>query len=157
MKIVLISVGAPKMPGLSTAISDYESRISHYFKYETVEVRPHRVSRSSEASTIVRKESEALLARVPGELELLVLDERGVPWSSEELAAYLEKLAVQGKPGAAFLVGGPLGLSDELRCTARRVLSLSSYTLPHEMARLVLVEQIYRAGTIIRGEPYHKG
>ena len=157
MKIVLISVGAPKTPGLSAAISDYESRISHYFRFETVDVRPQRITPNMEPKMIVKKESEALLAKVPSELELVALDERGVPWSSEELAAYFNKLAVQGKPGAAFLVGGPLGLSDELRCEARRVLSLSSFTLPHEMARLVLVEQIYRAGTIVRGEPYHKG
>jgi len=157
VRVVAIAVGAPKSPGLAAAVEDYESRISRYFKFEALEVRPHRIPPGGNTAAIVDKESEALLAKVPAGLEVVALDERGVPWSSEELAAYLEKLAIQSKPGVAFLLGGSLGLSDSLRCAAHRVISLSAFTLPHELARLVLVEQIYRAGTIQRGEPYHKG
>jgi 23S rRNA (pseudouridine1915-N3)-methyltransferase len=157
MKVMIVSVGTPKMPGLAEAIRDYESRISHYFKFESAEVRQQRIGPGSDSGTIIEKESRALLDKVQPGLELIAIDERGVSWSSEQLAGYLGELAVGGAAGVAFLVGGPLGLSDELRGSARRVLSLSSFTLPHEMARLLLAEQIYRAGTILRGEPYHKG
>jgi 23S rRNA (pseudouridine1915-N3)-methyltransferase len=157
MKLMIVSVGTPKMPGLAEAIRGYESRISHYFKFESAEVRQQRIGPGSDTSAIVEHESRALLDRVPPGLELVAVDERGVTWSSEQLAEYLGELALGAEPGVAFLIGGPLGLSDELRRGVRRLLALSSLTLPHEMARLLLAEQIYRAGTILRGEPYHKG
>ncbi|UCC85107.1 MAG: 23S rRNA (pseudouridine(1915)-N(3))-methyltransferase RlmH [Gemmatimonadota bacterium] len=157
MKLMIVSVGTPKMPGLAEAIREYESRIAHYFKFESAEVRQQRIGPGLNTGAIVEKESRALLDRVPPELEIIAVDERGACWSSEQLAGYLGELAVKAGAGAAFLIGGPLGLSDELLSGARRLLSLSSFTLPHEMARLLLAEQIYRAGTILRGEPYHKG
>jgi 23S rRNA (pseudouridine1915-N3)-methyltransferase len=153
---MLISVGTPKMPGLTEAIRAYEARIAHYFKFETLEVRQERITPSSDEASIVQSESQALLDKVPPGVEVVAVDRRGVSWSSEQLAEYLRDLSVHGRPGTAFLIGGPLGLSDSIRRAARHTLSLSSLTLPHEMARLVLAEQIYRAGTILRGEPYHK-
>lgn len=155
--MVLIAVGTPKSPTLAAAIADYESRIRRYFKFEATEVRPVALKRGANEDDVARKESEALLARVPDGLEVVAVDERGDAWSSERLAGFLEKLGVEGREGAAFLVGGPAGLSPELRQQADRVLALSGFTLPHELARLVLTEQIYRAGTILRGEPYHRG
>ncbi len=156
MKVVVISVGAPKMEGLASGIADYESRVAHYFRFEALEVRQQRIPPSADERAIAEVESQALLARVPSGLETVALDERGNTWASEEMAEYLNQLALHGRPGVAFLIGGPLGLSDALRDSANKVLSLSSLTLPHELARLVLAEQIYRAGTILRGEPYHK-
>jgi 23S rRNA (pseudouridine1915-N3)-methyltransferase len=152
----VISVGAPKAAGLAAAIEDYESRIPHYFKFDSMILRPQRIKPGSDRNTIVTKESEALLARVPEGSEIVAVDERGATWSSEELARYLESLSVSGRRDVAFLIGGTLGLTDSLRKRSHHVLSLSSFTLPHEMARLVLAEQLYRAGTILRGEPYHK-
>lgn len=157
MRVVVISVGSPKAKALLASIREYESRIEHYFKYEAVEIRAQKIPPGGEAERIIETESQALSARVPAGYEIVALDERGVPWSSEDLAGYLDQLALHGKAGVAFLIGGPLGLSDTLRCSAHKVLALSRFTLPHELARLVLTEQIYRAGTIIRGEPYHKG
>lgn len=156
MRIVVIAVGTPKQPGLAAAIREYESRIARYFNFETVEVRP-RNPPSGDTASIMEAESTTLLDRVPDGLEVIALDRRGVTWTSEELARYVQNLAVYAKPGAAFLIGGPSGLSESLRSRAARVLSLSSFTLPHELARLVLAEQLYRACTILRGEPYHKG
>ncbi len=153
---MVISVGAPRARGIAAAIAEYESRIPHYFKFETVEVRPQRLGGNVDRDTVVEKESGALLERVPDGLQVIVLDERGKSWSSEELARYLEDLAVHGQAGAALLIGGPLGTSQSLRERADHVLSLSSFTLPHEMARLLVAEQLYRAGTILRGEPYHR-
>ncbi len=157
MKVVLIAVGAAKSPGLAEAIAEYESRIRRYFRFEVAEVRPIGLKRGAGVAEVARKESEALLARVPAGLEVVAVDERGESWSSERLAEYLEQLGVEGREGAAFLIGGPAGLSDELRQRAQKVLALSGFTLPHELARLVLAEQVYRAGTIQRGEPYHRG
>ncbi len=156
LKIVLIAVGAPKTPGLVTAIRKYEIRIKHYFRFEVREIRPQKVTRSVDQLGVIEKESTELLAAVPAGLDVVLLDRRGEAWTSEQLAAYFEEHAVHGTAGVAFLIGGPLGASDSLRSSASRVLSLSRFTLPHELARLVLVEQIYRAGTIRRGEPYHK-
>ncbi|KPK82125.1 MAG: hypothetical protein AMS25_03545 [Gemmatimonas sp. SM23_52] len=157
MRILVIAVGTPKLPGLAAAIRDYESRIEHYFKFEAIEIRPQRPGAAGDRRSLIERESEGLLAKVPAGLEIVALDEQGQSWSSERLSAYLEEQAVLGKPGVAFLIGGALGLSESLRQQADRVLSLSEFTLPHELARLVLAEQIYRAGTIQRGEPYHKG
>lgn len=156
MKIVLISVGTPKTAGLVTAIHEYESRIRHYFRFEVREIRPQRLTRTVDEMAVIESESANLVAAVPGGHDIVLVDRQGETWTSQELAAYFEQCAIHGKPGIAFLIGGPLGTSESLRSSASRVLSLSSFTLPHELARLVLVEQIYRAGTIRRGEPYHK-
>lgn len=144
------------MPGLKSAIREYESRIKHYFKFESREVRPQRLTQSVDESLAMEKESADLLAVVPTGLEVVPLDRRGEAWTSEQMADYFEEQAVLGRPGVAFLIGGALGLSESVCSSSSRVLSLSRFTLPHELARLVLVEQIYRAGTIKRGEPYHK-
>lgn len=144
------------MPGLKAAIREYESRIRHYFRYESLEIRPQRLAQGVDESLVIEKESTDLSAAVPTGLEVVAVDRRGEAWTSEQMAAYFEGQAVEGRPGAAFLIGGALGLSESLCSSASKVLSLSRFTLPHELARLVLVEQIYRAGTIRRGEPYHK-
>ena len=157
MKVLLLAVGEPKSAHMAAAIEDYESRVRHYFNLETLEVKPRKIRPNADPQEIIEKESDALLSRVPEGLEIVALDGRGTPWTSEELAAYLSELGVLGKPGVAFMIGGPLGLSRHALEESSRVLSLSSFTLPHELARLVLVEQIYRSGTIQRGEPYHKG
>lgn len=157
MKVTFLTVGAPKARSLAAAIDDYESRIKHYFSFNVVEIKPLRIPPDGDEGDIPERESEALLDRVPPGLHVVALDRRGSMWRSEELAAYLEELGVLGKQGAAFLIGGALGLSHTALEAADRVLSLSSFTLPHELARLVLAEQVYRSGTIQRGEPYHKG
>ena len=157
MKVIVVAVGTPKQPGVVEAIQEYESRLRHYFKFDTVEIRPERIPASREDAAISRRESQALLDNVPSGLEATALDRRGERWSSEDLAGYLSELATYGKPGVAFLIGGPLGLSEVLRTKVKRVFSLGSLTLAHEIARLVLAEQLYRAGTIQRGEPYHRG
>lgn len=102
-------------------------------------------------------EGERLLSRVPPGVEVAALTRDGTPLSSRGLADWLQELAVGGHPGVAFLIGGAYGLHGDVLSRARRRVSLSAMTLPHEFARLVLAEQIYRAGTIARGEPYHKG
>lgn len=154
MEIVTAVVGTPSTPGMARAIRTYEERARRYFRLEVEEVPA--ASRSTRRETR-REEADALLRRVPAELETFALTRRGKGLSSRGLARYLDELATYGLPGAAFLVGGAHGLAPSLLEEADHRLSLSPLTLPHEMARLVLAEQLYRAGTILRGEPYHKG
>ena len=102
-------------------------------------------------------EAERIRAAVGEGMELVALSRTGSRWSSRKLARYLNQLAISGAPGAAFVIGGAFGLDHGLLREARHTLTLSDMTMPHDLARLVLAEQLYRAGTIVRGEPYHKG
>jgi len=156
MRITLLSVGKLR-GGMADPIRDYEKRVSRYFGFEAVEVREEPATGGRGAEQVMREEGKRLLARVPAGYELVALHRKGQAWSSERLAGHLADLGVRASPGIAFAIGGAFGLSDELLARATHLLSLSAMTLPHEVARLVLAEQIYRAGTILRGEPYHKG
>lgn len=156
MKLQLLAVGRVRGPA-AAAVGEYEGRVRRYFGFEAAEVKEEPYRGAGGAGRVRDEEGKRLLARVAAGCEVVALHETGKQWSSEQLARYLAELAVRGSPGAAFLVGGAYGLSDEVLRTARHQLSLSALTLPHELARLVLAEQLYRAGTIARGEPYHKG
>lgn len=143
-------------PVLAGAIAEYETRAGRYWTLDVVEVREEKAHKGLAPERVRAAESARLLERVPPGAEQVALTRAGEAWSSKALAQYLETLALHGRPGAAFLIGGAYGLSDELLRQARHRLALSSFTLPHELARLFLAEQLYRAGTILRGEPYHK-
>ena len=155
MKLTLLAVGKPA-PLLAGAIAEYERRAGRYWILEAVEVREEKSRKGLPAEQVRAAESARLLERVPAGSELVALTRAGEPWSSEQLAKYLEALALRSSAGASFVIGGAFGLSDELIAQAQHQLSLSALTLPHELARLFLAEQLYRAGTIMRGEPYHK-
>lgn len=156
MKLQLICVGRPRGP-IAETIADYEQRITHYFtSFETIEVK-EASGRGQNSDRVLREEGERILARVPAQNQLVVLHRPGKRWSSEQLAAHLGELALRSAPGVTFAIGGAYGLSPEVLARSDLQLSLSAMTLPHEMARLILTEQLYRAGTIARNEPYHKG
>lgn len=154
MRLVVLVVGAPGVP-LAEAVRAYETRAGRYFDLETREVAAAPGSLPRDEA--LAREAAALRDRLPDRLESFGLTRTGKGLSSGGLARYLGRLRSYGLPGAAFVVGGPHGLAPELLDELDRRLSLSPMTLPHEMARLVLAEQIYRAGTILRGEPYHRG
>lgn len=155
MDVVLAAVGRLKRSAsLGPSIRDYERRIERYFRFRTIEVRE---SPLPDERTAIEREGDALLEAVPTELEIVALTRKGNQMSSRALARHLNELATYGRPGCVFLIGGAYGLSDRVLARASIRLSLSRMTLTHEMARLILVEQLYRAGTIMRGEPYHKG
>ncbi|HUF76707.1 MAG TPA: 23S rRNA (pseudouridine(1915)-N(3))-methyltransferase RlmH [Longimicrobiales bacterium] len=156
MKVVVVAVGRVK-GALEGAVADYEARAARYWKLEVVEV-PAGVkgSRGAPAERVLKAEAERILARLPPGLDVVALTREGRGTSSRELAAYLQELGTRSAPGVAFVIGGAFGLGEAVLGRAARKLSLSALTLPHEMARLVLAEQLYRAGTIVRGEPYHK-
>lgn len=154
MKLSLISVGRIRPP-LADAVAEYERRVGRYFRFDSVEVR-ESAGRAGDEERVRSDEGERLLARVPIGSHLVVLDRVGESWSSPELAAQLDGWALRAMPAVAFVIGGANGVSPALLAAAHTRFSLGRITLPHEMARLVLAEQLYRAGTILRGEPYHK-
>lgn len=156
MKVSIIAVGKFKGPA-APAVAEYQDRIRHYFSFEAAEVREETHRRPGDAERVMTEEGKRLLARVPPGCEVVALDRLGTYWTSEQLASYLSDLSLRAHPGAAFVIGGAYGLSAPLLRSAAHRVSISAFTLPHELARLILTEQIYRAGTISRGEPYHKG
>ena len=154
MRLVVAVVGKPRDRHLAAAIEEYETRAARYWPLAVAEVREASGRGVSPADT-KRREGQRLLERVPDGAVLIACDERGDRLTSAEFAALL----VQARDAArdvAFIVGGAYGLDDAARGAAARSLQLAPWTLPHELARLVLAEQLYRAGTIARGEPYHK-
>jgi 23S rRNA (pseudouridine1915-N3)-methyltransferase len=155
VKIWLIAVGRPGAL-LAEAIAEYETRAGRYWNFESIEVKEERGRKGLSEEQVRVRESERLLERVPAGTEVVALTREGARWSSDALAQYFNKMAVAGQGGAAFLIGGALGLAETVMARAQQRVSLSAMTLTHEMARLLLAEQIYRAGTIARGEPYHK-
>ena len=156
MKLLLIVVGRPGRV-LESAIAEYEARARRYWPLEVIEVKEERARSGATDEQIKNAEAERLLKRVPKGLELMALTRTGDAWTSQRLARHIEHTAVEASAGIAFMIGGSLGLADVVLRDAQRRMRLSTYTLPHDLARLILLEQLYRAGTIVRGEPYHKG
>lgn len=155
MKVTLVAVGRVRGP-LAEAVAGYERRAGHYWKFEAVEVDSGAGGRD-DAETVMVAEAERLLGRIPDAAEVIALTRDAKAWSSSRLAAHLGDRALHGLGDVVFVIGGAFGLHPRVLARANRRLSLSAMTLPHEMARLVLAEQLYRAGTILRNEPYHKG
>jgi 23S rRNA (pseudouridine1915-N3)-methyltransferase len=155
LNVFVLAVGRPG-PLFRDAIDEYEQRAARYWSFHAIEVKEEKASRGVPQQRIRDLEAARLLEKAPTGLELVALTRTGVAWDSAGFARYLQELANTGRAGAAFLIGGAFGLGEQAISSAARQLSLSACTLPHELARLVLTEQIYRAGTIARGEPYHK-
>lgn len=155
MRLSIVCVGRPGRL-LAEPIAEYERRAARYWNLIVHEVRAERAGKRASAEDVRRVESRRLVERVAPGVETIALTRAGEPWDSRGLARYLERLASSGQPGAAFLIGGAFGLDAPTLERADRRLSLSSFTLPHELARLVFAEQLYRAGTLVRREPYHK-
>jgi 23S rRNA (pseudouridine1915-N3)-methyltransferase len=152
MKVRLVVVGKPRDVGLAAAIAEYEGRAARYWPLDVVEVREE--TGRQDVAVVRRREGERLVARAEG-ATVVVCDEGGEALTSTEFAAWLQRQRESARD-VAFVIGGANGLDDKVKGRASRALSLSPWTLPHELARLVLAEQLYRAGTIVRREPYHK-
>ena len=146
MKITLLVIGKLKEKFLVEGVEEYLKRIKNFAKVEVREIAECRT---------VDEEGKKLLAQVPRDSFLIVLDVLGDALTSEQLAEKISALTLRGISDLTFLIGGAFGLSDEVRKAAGLRLSLSKMTFTHQMARLIIVEQIYRAFKINRGEPYH--
>jgi 23S rRNA (pseudouridine1915-N3)-methyltransferase len=159
MQIQIIAVGKVKERFLQDGIAEYEKRLRPYVNLHIVQLpdekRPASASAATEAAAI-QKEGERICAVVPSGSFVIALDVGGVGWSSEELADAFKGWELAGKSPVAFVIGGDLGLSPAVLSRSDLRLSLSRMTFSHPMARLLLIEQVYRAFRILRGEPYHK-
>ena len=153
MKLIVAAVGRPRNAALAAAIEEYEERAARYWPLEVREVK-EETARHASADVVQQKEAERLLARVEG-ATVVLCDERGKSMTSPVFAKFLQA-SREAARDIAFVIGGAFGLAEPLRQRAQTQLALAPWTLPHELARLVLAEQLYRAGTIVRGEPYHK-
>ena len=159
MKITIVTVGKIKEKYLKDAIAEYSKRLSKYCKLEIVEVpdekTPDNASEVVEDS-IRSKEAERILKHVKDDSFVITLEINGKQLTSEELADKIEKLGVQGTSHITFIIGGSIGLGKEVLAKSNYALSFSKMTFPHQLMRVILLEQIYRSYRIMNGEPYHK-
>ena len=159
MKITVITVGKIKEKYLEDAIAEYSKRLSRYCKLEIIQVAdektPDRASEVVEAQ-IKDKEGERILSHIKDTAYVVALAIEGKMISSEELAELIDGLGVRGESHIQFVIGGSLGLSKKVLERADYKLSFSRMTFPHQLMRVILLEQIYRSYRIVNGEPYHK-
>ena len=152
-------MGKLKEKYLKMGIAEYVKRLSAYCKLELIEVpdekAPEKLS-EAEMVQVKEKEGERILAKIPDQAFVFALTIEGKQRTSEEFAKEIEQLGVQGKSTIVFVIGGSLGLSDAVMKRSNTPISFGKMTLPHQLMRLVLIEQIYRGFKIVRNEPYHK-
>ena len=159
MKITVITVGKIKEKYLEDAIAEYSKRLSRYCKLEIIQVADEKIpDRASEVveTQIKDKEGERILSHIKDTAYVVALAIEGKMISSEELAELIDGLGVRGESHIQFVIGGSLGLSKKVLERADYKLSFSRMTFPHQLMRVILLEQIYRSYRIIQGEPYHK-
>ncbi len=155
----MITVGKLKEKYLKQGIEEYLKRLSAYAKVNIVELSDEKapeVLSENEMEQVKNKEGERILAKISADAHVIALAIEGKMKTSEQLAERLDHLATYGKSKVVFVIGGSLGLSQEVMRRADESLSFSKMTFPHQLMRLILVEQVYRAFKINRGEPYHK-
>ena len=155
MRISLLCVGRLTLPCLNEGCKEFAERLKRYLPLSIIEIKEHKTGRKQDLLRIVATEGDHLEQRIPAGSFVIALDQKGKGLSSEQLAALMQDHMLRSIPEWTLLVGGPYGLSEALRQRADLVLSLSAMTLTHQMARLLLLEQLYRCCTIIRNEPYH--
>ena len=159
VNIYIIAVGKLKEKYLKQGIEEYVKRLSSYAKIDIIEVAdekaPEQLS-EQQMQLVKRKEGERILTKITEDMYVIALAIEGKMMSSEQFAQTLDRLATYGNSKIAFVIGGSLGLSDDVMKRANEALSFSKMTFPHQLMRLILTEQIYRAFRINRGEPYHK-
>lgn len=159
MKITVITVGKIKEKYLRDAIAEYTKRLSKYCKLEIIEVADEKTpDQATEAveDNIRAKEGERILKYMKDDAFVITLEIQGKLLTSEELAEKLEKLGVQGTSHITFIIGGSIGLGKEVLSRSDFALSFSKMTFPHQLMRVILLEQVYRSYRIIKQEPYHK-
>lgn len=152
IEVILIAVGKVKNESIYEEISSYAKRLKPYMKIKVFEIEPYSFTENTREQA-VRVESEKILRAMANQKAGLVvaLDEKGKECDSKEFASFVET----GQQPLVFIIGGALGLSEDVKKEATEMVSLSRLTLPHELARLVFYEQLYRASTIIHGKTYH--
>lgn len=155
MKVILIFTGKTSDEYLRQGLLIYTDRLKHYFPLEIRELNPPKLSQSIDNGQIRVKESNWVMNNLPATDYLVLLDETGKQLTSTGLADFMQARMNQGIRTLAFLIGGAYGVSDDIRKRADFVLALSEMTFTHQMSRIILAEQLYRAMTILKREPYH--
>jgi 23S rRNA (pseudouridine1915-N3)-methyltransferase len=155
MRIELWSVGKTHEPYVKAGVEDFTKRISNYFKVEWVIIAPPKNAGMMSETDLKRKEGEAILERLEKDDYLVVLDERGKQLSSEGLSEFIQGRANAAVKKVVFLIGGAFGVDEAVMKRAGLSWSLSKLVFPHQLVRLILAEQVYRACTILRNEKYH--
>lgn len=159
MKITILAVGKLKEKYWKQAISEYEKRLSAYSKIEIIEVPDEKAPENmsdKEIEQVKEKEGQRLLAKIKPQATVITLEIQGIMLSSEGLAEEMQRRMTQGQSDFVFVIGGSNGLHEDVLKRSNYALSFSKMTFPHQMMRVVLIEQVYRAFKIMRGEAYHK-
>lgn len=159
MKITIISVGKIKEKFYREAIAEYAKRLSSYCKFEIIELQDEKTPDKASAETerlIKEKEAERIMKAVDEKGYLIALAINGKAYDSVQFSQHIEKLMITGNSHIQFVIGGSLGLADSVLKLADEYISFSHFTFPHQLMRVILAEQIYRAYRIINHEPYHK-
>lgn len=159
MNIKIISVGKLKEKYLKMGIEEYVKRLGAYCKIELIEVPDEKAPEKLSAAEMIQvkeKEGERILSKIPENAYVFALAIEGKQRTSEEFSKEIDQLGISGKNQLVFVIGGSLGLSDAVLKRSNTQISFGKMTLPHQLMRLVLVEQVYRGYRIMKGEPYHK-
>ncbi|PBB05722.1 23S rRNA (pseudouridine(1915)-N(3))-methyltransferase RlmH [Salimicrobium humidisoli] len=159
MKVSIISVGKLKEKYLKQGIDEYTKRLGPYVKTEIIEVADEKAPENlseAEMEEVKQKEGERILAKVPKDAYVITLEIEGKQLTSEQLASRFDNLMTYGSSKIVFVIGGSLGISSQVQDRSDYALSFSKMTFPHQMMRLMLLEQVYRAFKILKNEPYHK-
>lgn len=159
MNIKIITVGKLKEKYLKDAIAEYSKRLTRYCKLEVVELPDEKTSENAspkEEEMVKDKEGKNILQKIKDNEYVIALDLKGKHITSEEFAEFISEKAVMGQPNITFVIGGSLGIAQEVLARADYKLCFSKMTFPHQLFRVMLLEQVYRAFRIINGEPYHK-
>ncbi len=155
MKITLLAIGKTNQAWLEEAVAEYVKRIKKYIAFELKIIPDVKNAKSLSEEQLKEKEGELLLASLSDTDEIVLLDEKGKEYSSEEFAGYIEKKALASTKSLVFCIGGAYGFSEGVYKRATGQLALSRMTFSHQMVRLIATEQLYRAFSIIKNEPYH--
>ena len=155
MNILLLAVGKTDDHALSQLIEVYESRLKHYVNFEFEIIPDLKKTKSLSTDQQKEKEGALILSRINTSDFVILLDERGREFSSKKFATYIQKRMNTGLKRLVFVIGGPYGFSQDVYTQSHSKLALSQMTFSHQMVRLFFIEQLYRAFTILRNEPYH--
>lgn len=155
MRIVLVLVGKTEKEYFVDAFNEYFKRISKYIRFEVKVIPELKNTKSMSVEVQMQKEAASLLPILDEAQDVVLLDEHGKQFTSVDFAHNIEKKMITGQRDIFFVIGGPYGFAPEVKKRANSLLSLSNYTFSHQLVRVIFVEQLYRAFTIIKGEPYH--
>lgn len=155
MKLRVLCIGKLSLPWIKQGVDEYIDRLKRHFSLDIVELKEEKGGRRADIAGLLQREGARLCEKIPAQAYVIALDEAGRQFASEQLAKLLGEQMLHGGRTWCLIIGGPYGLAPAVKKRADLLLSLSKMTLTHQMARLLLLEQLYRSGTILRNEPYH--